>query len=54
LAHPYFDDLRDETTFKLLCKGTVIPDLFDYTREELAKESILLTKLIPKWYMKRR
>lgn len=33
LSHPYFDELRDESSLKMLqIKKIAVPDLFDFTR----------------------
>ncbi|CAD8171577.1 unnamed protein product [Paramecium pentaurelia] len=53
LTHSYFDDLRDETTFRMYQSKIQIPDLFDFTKEELSNNQSLANKLIPKWYQKR-
>jgi len=47
LIHPYFDELRQPT-----CKvdGKSLPDLFNFTQEELLVQPELNEKLIPKWY----
>jgi serine/threonine protein kinase len=49
LLHPFFDELRDETT--LLPNNKPLPDLFNFCPEEIQSlDSETLTKLIPKWY----
>jgi len=49
LAHPYFDELRLETT--KIPHGGKMPPLFNFTNEEIkiAKKKQILNKLIPKW-----
>lgn len=32
LLHPYFDELRDEKSFKAWSKRYAIPDLFDFSK----------------------
>ena len=51
LMHPFFDDLRAKN-----CKinGRQIPDLFNFTKEELSEDPSLESKLIPEWYIKRK
>ncbi|CAD8175081.1 unnamed protein product [Paramecium pentaurelia] len=53
LTHSYFDDLRDEITYKIYEKNIEIPNLFDFTKEELQNNQQLINKLIPRWYVKR-
>jgi len=47
LLHPYFDELRDRT-FRL--GGKQVPNLFDFTSEELSTSPGLASKLVPSWY----
>lgn len=51
LMHPFFDDLRAKN-----CKinGRQIPDLFNFTPEELSEDPKLEAKLVPDWYVKRK
>jgi len=49
LLHPFLDELREEKT--TLPNGSLLPDLFNFTKEELSKLSEEnKSKLIPKWY----
>ena len=49
LAHPFFDELRDQRT--KLPNGDPLPNLFNFTKEELSKMTEeYREKLIPKWY----
>lgn len=52
MAHPFFDDLRDEgVTFP---NGNLMPDIFNFTEEELRKASSEQKKvLVPQWYIDR-
>ena len=51
LAHPFFDELRDQKT--TLPNGNPLPNLFNFTKEELSKmNDEYRKKLIPKWYHK--
>jgi glycogen synthase kinase 3 beta len=60
IAHPFFDDLRDEGFSKSL--KIPIPELLDFSKgndsnrfviefisEELGKNASLIGKLVPKW-----
>jgi glycogen synthase kinase 3 beta len=51
LLHPFFDDLRAKN-----CKinGRQIPDLFDFTKEELSEDPSLFSQLVPEWYVKKK
>eukprot|EP00825_Cyclidium_porcatum_P018844 TRINITY_DN2144_c0_g1_i2.p1 TRINITY_DN2144_c0_g1~~TRINITY_DN2144_c0_g1_i2.p1 ORF type:complete len:154 (+),score=28.91 TRINITY_DN2144_c0_g1_i2:427-888(+) len=51
LAHPYFDELRDEKKMKVLSAQMKIPNLFDFSNLELSMQSELSNKLIPGWYV---
>lgn len=44
-AHPFFDELRDEST--RLPNGESLPPVFDFTERELNSRPALLRKLIP-------
>jgi len=50
LLHPYFNELRNQN-----CKinGNPLPDLFNFTNEELSLQPELIDKLIPHWYKNR-
>ena len=48
LAHPFFDELRDKTT--TLPNGKPLPDLFNFTSEEIKTDPEIMEKLIPRWY----
>jgi glycogen synthase kinase 3 beta len=49
LKHPFFDVLRDENT--KLENGKNLPDLFNFTKEEIAiDEQFVKENLIPEWY----
>jgi len=47
LLHPYFNELRSQN-----CKinGIPLPDLFDFSAEELEIQPELADKLVPSWY----
>ncbi|KAI8887836.1 Pkinase-domain-containing protein [Backusella circina FSU 941] len=45
LVHPFFDELRNPET--KLATGRDLPELFDFTREELSIRPDLLHKLVP-------
>lgn len=49
LMHPYFDELRDEKSFRALSKKYAVPELFDFTKNECKAEEI--KSLIPGWYL---
>jgi serine/threonine protein kinase len=49
LAHPFFDELRDQNT--VLPNGMPLPPLFNFGNEEKGEECEFVEKyLIPKWY----
>jgi glycogen synthase kinase 3 beta len=48
LAHPFFDELRDKKT--MLPDGKKLPDLFNFTNEEIKTGPELIKRLIPSWY----
>jgi len=50
LAHPFFDELRQKNT--VLPNGDPLPDLFNFTSEEIRLDPDTVSKLIPKWYKK--
>ncbi|KAJ1965521.1 glycogen synthase kinase 3 [Dipsacomyces acuminosporus] len=45
MTHPFFDELRDPNT--KLFNGQALPELFDFTVDELSVDPSLLQKLIP-------
>ncbi|KAJ2589419.1 glycogen synthase kinase 3 [Coemansia sp. RSA 1722] len=45
MAHPFFDELRDPET--KLYNGADLPELFDFTVEELSVDPSLIPKLVP-------
>jgi len=47
LLHPYFNELRNQS-----CRinGNALPDLFNFTPEELSLQPELADRLIPTWY----
>ena len=51
LLHPFFDELRLKTT--VLPNGDPLPDLFNFTPEEIKFDPETVSKLIPKWYKKK-
>lgn len=52
LLHPFFDELRQQNT--KLPNGNPLPDLFDFSKEEISSASPdLIEKLIPAWYKKK-
>jgi glycogen synthase kinase 3 beta len=49
ILHPFFDELRDQNT--KLPNGNPMPDLFDFSKEEISSASPdLIEQLIPAWY----
>jgi serine/threonine protein kinase len=48
LLHPFFDELRDEMT--KLPNGDKLPELFNFSQEEINIDSQLVEKLRPIWY----
>ncbi|KAI3627385.1 gsk3 [Malassezia furfur] len=46
LCHPFFDELREEDV--ILSNGRPMPDLFNFTREELSIRPDLIKHLVPK------
>lgn len=49
MAHPYFDELRDERTY--LPTGNCLPDIFMFTEKELNDMGGEMRDLIiPQWY----
>jgi len=53
IAHPYFDELRDEKKLKTLSTKIRIPNLFDFTKSELSMSPELTHKVIPDWYFEK-
>ncbi len=50
--HPFFDELRDKNT--KLPNGNPLPDLFDFSKEEITSTSPeIIEQLIPAWYKKK-
>eukprot|EP00357_Protocruzia_adherens_P022054 CAMPEP_0114996450 /NCGR_PEP_ID=MMETSP0216-20121206/14316_1 /TAXON_ID=223996 /ORGANISM="Protocruzia adherens, Strain Boccale" /LENGTH=400 /DNA_ID=CAMNT_0002360653 /DNA_START=277 /DNA_END=1476 /DNA_ORIENTATION=+ len=47
LLHPFFDELRDPNC--RLPNGNPLPDLFNFTQEELSLQPELVEQLIPDW-----
>mmetsp|Transcript_1284 Transcript_1284/g.1164 ORF Transcript_1284/g.1164 Transcript_1284/m.1164 type:complete len:105 (-) Transcript_1284:593-907(-) len=47
LLHPYFNELRNQN-----CRinGNPLPDLFNFSKEELSTQPELADKLVPDWY----
>lgn len=53
LLHPFFDELRDKNT-KLPTTGNNLPELFDFTKEEISTyPADVISRLIPPWYTKK-
>ncbi len=51
LLHPWFDELRKKET--TLPSGDPLPDLFNFTPEEIKLDPDTCEKLTPKWYKKK-
>lgn len=51
LLHPFFDELRQKNT--VLPNGDPLPELFNFTQEEIRLDPECVEKLIPKWYKKK-
>ncbi len=52
ILHPFFDELRDKAT--KLPNGNPLPELFDFTKEEISSTSPdVIEQLIPGWYKKK-
>jgi len=47
MCHPFFDDLRSEAT--KMPNGKDMPELFNFTREELSIRPDLNRQLVPSW-----
>lgn len=45
MCHPFFDELREEEV--ILSNGRPIPDLFNFTKEELSVRPDLIPRLVP-------
>ena len=53
ILHPFFDELREKAT--KLPNGNALPDLFDFTKEEISSTSPeIIEQLIPGWYKKNK
>ena len=52
LLHPFFDELRYPKT--RLLNGMALPELFNFTEEELNSAPHLIEHLIPEWYIKKQ
>lgn len=50
LLHPFFDELRQQET--LLPNGNKLPDLFNFSPEEIQTDAESVKKLTPSWYKK--
>ena len=50
LLHPFFDELRNINT--LLPNGNKLPDLFDFSAEEINYDPESVEKLVPSWFKK--
>jgi serine/threonine protein kinase len=48
LNHPFFDELRNQNT--ILPDGKPLPELFNFTEEEIKTDPEIIEKLVPKWY----
>lgn len=48
LLDPYFDELRDPNT--RLPNGAQLPELFNFTEEEITAEPQAVAQLVPEWY----
>lgn len=47
LSHNYFDELRDERA--KLPDGTQLPDIFNFTYDEINKNGNFYKKIVPSW-----
>jgi len=52
LLDSYFNELRDPST--RLPNGQPLPDLFNFTAEEIKDNPDVVPQLIPSWYKKRQ
>jgi len=50
LLHPFFNELRSSTT--VLPNGNKLPELFNFSPEEIAYDGDSVEKLVPSWYKK--
>jgi len=50
LLHPFFDELRQQST--LLPNGKPLPELFNFSPEEIKYDADSVEKLVPSWYKK--
>jgi len=48
LNYSFFDELRDKAT--TLPNGKPLPNLFNFTSEEIKSDPEIVEKLIPRWY----
>lgn len=48
MADKYFDELRDKKT--VLPNGKPLPEIFNFTKEELKVSGDMVSVIIPKWY----
>ena len=52
LLHPFFDELREQSC--RLPNGNPLPDLFDFSQEEISTTSPeIIEQLVPGWYKKK-
>ena len=52
LLHPFFDELRENNT--VLPNGNALPELFEFTKEEISTySSDIIDQLVPSWYKKK-
>lgn len=51
LAHPYFDELRDQRSYEELRRQMPLPELFDFTEEECTYEEY--QTLMPPWCIRK-
>lgn len=50
LLHPFFNELRNQNT---KINDSALPDLFNFSPEEIKTQPELISKLIPEWYKKK-
>jgi len=50
LLHPFFNELRNAST---KINDTPLPDLFNFSPEEIKTQPELISKLVPDWYKKK-
>ena len=52
LLHPFFDELRENNS--VLPNGNALPELFEFTKEEISTySSDIIDQLVPSWYKKK-